>query len=66
MTRQEEAAFDKKAEAHFRSHRGTPKGYDSRVLRKGGYRNSAERKERKKLHDKNFDTIFPKAPGAGF
>lgn len=58
MTRQEEAAFEAKAEKHFRSHRELPNGRDYRFNR------SYNKKDDEKFK-KNFDAIFPNAPGAG-
>lgn len=66
MTRHEEAIFERKAEKHFRSHQGTPKGYDSRVLCQNGHKNIAEKREHEARYSKNYDIIFPNAPGAGF
>lgn len=52
--------FKKKREKHFRSHRELPPGRD--------YRWNVMRYITKKERDayrKNYDSIFPNAPGAG-
>lgn len=59
MTRNEEIAFEKKAEKHFRSHRELPSGRDFRW-------NSEKDPEADNKYRTNFDTVFPNAPGAGF
>lgn len=58
MTRQEEIAFEKKAEKHFRSQRELPNGRDFRW-------NSEKDPEAERKYRKNFDSIFPNSPGAG-
>jgi len=63
MTRKEEAIFELKAEKHFRSHRETPNGRDHRFNCRGGYISDSTRAEK---YNKNFDAIFPNAPGAGY
>lgn len=63
MTRQEEAIYDQKVEKHFKSHREVPNGRDVRFNCREGY---IDNPERQKVFSKNFDTIFPNAPGAGF
>jgi len=58
MTEQEERKFEKFEEKYFKSHREIPNGRDYRFNR-----------DRHSLNDdaykKNFDLIFPHAPGAG-
>lgn len=63
MTPYEEAVFERKAEKHFKSHREIPNGRDFRFNCREGY---IDDPERSKKFNKNFDTIFPNAPGAGF
>lgn len=63
MTRREEAIFEAKAEKHFKGHRELPNKRDHRFNCSGGYINSSKRQ---KVFNKNFDNIFPNAPGAGF
>ena len=58
MTRQEEIAFEKKAERHFKSHRELPNGRDYRF-------NKTYSKEEDRKFKANFDAIFPNSPGAG-
>lgn len=60
MNAQQEAAFEAKADKHFKSHRDTPNGrnflfWDHELTEKD-----------KKNYSKNFDTIFPNSPGAKF
>ena len=60
MTLQEEAIFEAKAEKHFKSQRELPRGRDYRwntfhEITEEDYDN----------YRKNFDRIFPNAPGAG-
>ena len=53
MTRQEEAAFERKAEKHFKSHRGTPNGrsflWDKR-----------ETAQERENYRNNYDLVFRK------
>ena len=58
MTPAQEAAFDAKAEKHFKSHRELPNGKDYRF-------NHTFNKNEERRFKANFDTIFPNAPGAG-
>lgn len=58
MTPQQEAAFEKKAERHFKSQRELPNGRDFRW-------NMTIDPTSEKKYRKNFDTIFPNAPGVG-
>ena len=60
MTRAEEAAFEKKAEKHFRSHRELPTGRDFRWNQPHHHAIAGDKNFRE-----NFDRIFPNAPGAG-
>lgn len=60
MTPQQEAAFEKKAEKHFKSHRDTPCGRNFTCW------DHDETPETLKNYRKNFDNIFPNSPGAGF
>ena len=60
MTPAEEAAFERKAEKHFRSHRPTPAG---RNVATWELRHQPE--SEKRFREK-FDDVFPNAPGAGF
>ncbi len=59
MNAQQEAAFEKKAEKHFRGHRDTPCG------RNFAFWDHEETKESKKNYKDNFDRTFPNSPGAG-
>lgn len=58
MTKQEEVAFEAKADKHFKSQRELPYGRDFRWNQEKDVK--AERKFRN-----NFDNVFPNAPGAG-
>ena len=60
MTRTEEIAFEKKAEQHFKGQRELPNGRDFRWNQPHWYANAGDKNFRK-----NFDAIFPNAPGAG-
>jgi hypothetical protein len=55
----QEAAFEKKAEKHFKSHRELPAGRNFTCWNRDKD-TAADRKYRE-----NFDSIFPNAPGAG-
>jgi hypothetical protein len=59
MDAQTEAAFERKAERHFKSQRTLLPGRDYRfnILRWITY-------DERQSYRKNFDTIFPKSPGA--
>jgi len=59
MTRQEEAAFEAKAEKHFRSHRDVPSGRNFHTWE------HEHDPEAEKKYRSNFDKVFPNAPGAG-
>ena len=59
-SRAEEAAFDRKVEKHFQSHPELQSGRDYRMQTF----NCITQEERNKYR-KNFDAIFPDAPGAG-
>lgn len=60
MTQQEESALDAKMDNHFRNtHPELPKGRDYRAF---SYR-FISAKDRQNYR-KNFDNIWPKAPGA--
>jgi len=60
MTPQQEAAFERKAEAHFKGQRELPNGRDFR------WNKSHEQIAQDDVSfRKNFDRIFPRAPGAG-
>lgn len=59
MTPQQEAAFERKAEKHFRSHRELPVGRNFWAWNRDKD-NAADEKFRE-----NFDSIFPDAPGKG-
>ena len=58
MTPQQEAAFERKAEKHFKSHPELPNG---RTFRFNHEFNEVEEEKYKA----NFDAIFPNSPGAG-
>lgn len=60
MTLQEEAAFEAKADKHFRSQRELPNGRD---FRWNTFRNIT--REDRDNYRRNFDLVFPNAPGAG-
>lgn len=60
MTPQQEAEFERKAEESFKSHRSFPNGRDYRCFTQ----HAITMKERE-LYRKNFDQVFPKAPGRG-
>jgi len=60
MTRQEEAAFEKRVEKEFKSQRPLQNGRDFRWNQPHQYAVQGD----KKFRD-NFDRIFPSAPGAG-
>lgn len=65
MTPQQEAAFDRKAEKHFRSHREIPNGRD---FRWNNYRFDLVNTPAGRAIDNfrnNFDSVFPDAPGSG-
>lgn len=57
-----ETAWDQKAEKHFQSHRELPAGRD---FRWNMPIDSEEAKVAEKSYRKNFDDIFPDAPGVG-
>ncbi len=58
MTPGEEAAFDKKAEKHFKGHPELPNGRDFR------FNHQFDKKEDENYRQ-NFDKVFPNAPGVG-
>jgi len=58
MTPQQEAAFERKAEQHFKGHRGSPLGRDFRAFR---YRYDVCATCEK--FKSRFDATFPNAPG---
>jgi len=60
MTRAEEIAFEKKAEKHFKGQRELPNRRDFRWNQPHYYAITGDKNFRK-----NFDNIFPNAPGAG-
>ncbi len=60
QTAQGEAAFDRAAERHFRSHRELPNGKNFTCW------NHTVMPGELIKYKQNFDTIFPNAPGAGF
>ena len=59
MTEREEAAFEAKADKHFKSHRELPKGRNFTCW------NREKNTKGDKKYRNNFDAIFPNAPGAG-
>jgi len=59
MTPAQEAAFEKKADQHFKSHKPCPLGRNNWCWE---LRNDPE--SNKNWRD-NFDNVFPDAPGAG-
>ncbi len=59
MTPQQEAAFEAKAEKHFKSHREMPTGRSFTW-------DHVETKESIDNYRSNFDKTFPNAPGAEF
>lgn len=59
MTPAQEAAFERKAEKHFKSHRPPPLGRNP-IIWEQNHQPDADKKFRK-----NFDLVFPDAPGAG-
>lgn len=61
MTPQQEAIFEKKAEQHFKGHRGLQNGRDYRW---NIFRWITE--EDRQNYRENFDKVFPDAPGAGY
>jgi len=60
MTPQQEAAFEKKAEQHFKGHRELPNGKNFTCW------NREHSKEAEQKYKQNFDKIFPNSPGVGF
>lgn len=58
MTAAQEAAFDKRVDKHFQSHRELPNGRNFRW-------NSEKDPEADRKYRNNFDSIFPNSPGAG-
>jgi len=60
LTAAQEAAFEKKAEKHFQSHRELPNGRNFTCW------NRDKDVEADRRYRENFDAIFPNAPGAGF
>lgn len=60
MTRQEEAAFEAKAEKHFKGHRELPDGRNFRC-----WNRDKDVKGDANYRD-NYDRIFPNSPGAGY
>lgn len=61
LTKAQEAAFERRAEKHFKSHRELPNGRDFRWNQPHQYAVQGDKKFRE-----NFDRIFPNSPGAGF
>jgi len=59
VNKAEEAAFERKADAHFRGHRGSPLGRDFRSFR---YRFDAPTNDPD--FKSRFDRTFPDAPGS--
>jgi len=59
MTPQQEAAFEKKAEKHFKGQRELPNGRNFRFW------NHDKDTKADKQYRKNFDKVFPNSPGAG-
>ena len=64
MTPEQEAAFERKAEKHFRSHRDVPSGRNFRFWEHPS--RGEDSKKEDENYRKNFDRIFPNAPGAGY
>lgn len=60
MTKQQEAAFKKKADAYFKGQRELPKG-------RNYLWNSYHARTKQDIENfrRNFDNVFPNAPGAG-
>lgn len=60
MTKAQEAAFDKRVEKEFKSHRELQNGRDFRWNQPHWHATAGDQAYRD-----NFDKIFPNAPGAG-
>lgn len=59
MTKQEEAAFEARAEKHFKSHPELPSKRNFTCW------NREKNVKGDKKYRSNFDAIFPSSPGAG-
>ncbi len=59
MTPAEEAKFDKRADKHFKSHPELPYG------KAFNHWNRDKNIEGDKKYRNNFDSVFPRSPGAG-